>query len=178
MNYIQKLTAQEFDKQKNTLNLIASENYPSPAVLNLLGSVWSNKYGEGYPSKRFYAGNQFTDKVEDFACQKALEVFDKTGEYGVNVQTLSGSPANQTVYIATLEYGDTILSPELSSGGHLTHMHQTSSLNKFFKPILYHVKENTKGVFEIDIDDFKQKISSYKQKLVIIGFSAFAIPVW
>ena len=105
MNIIQNLTTLEEKKQQNTINLIASENYPSSKVLQLLGSHWSNKYGEGYPGKRYYAGNEFTDKLESFTQEKALKVFGPKDnsfeigeEYGVNVQTLSGSPANRTVF--------------------------------------------------------------------------------
>ena len=97
MNKIFDLTQKEFARQRDTLNLIGSENYPSPKVLELLGSVWQNRYSEGYPGKRYYAGQVYTDELETFVQQKALEVFDKTDEYGVNVQLLSGSPANAMV---------------------------------------------------------------------------------
>jgi len=93
-NPLFQLTAAEFAKQRDTLNLIASENYPSPKVLELLGSVWMNKYAEGTPGKRYYAGNVQADEMETLVQQKALAVYDQTGEYGVNVQVLSGSPAN------------------------------------------------------------------------------------
>ncbi len=169
MNPIQQLTTLEFNRQRDTLNFIASENYPSPKVLQLLGSVWSNKYGEGYPGKRYYAGNTNTDELELFVQQKALEVFDTTGEYGVNVQVLSGSPANAVVYFAMLEPNDTILSLNLANGGHLSHLHGTSNYNKFFKHVTYDLNENC----EIDIADFEAKIVEYKPKLVIIGFSAY-----
>jgi len=173
MNPILELTNQEFNRQKNTLNLIASENYPSPTVLRLLGSVWSNKYGEGYPGKRYYAGNENTDQLETLVCQKALQLFDKTGEYGVNVQTLSGSPANQTVFLAILNYGDVVLSPQLASGGHLTHMHDVSNMRKFVTPHQYTAKQLGVNDFEIDFDDLKNKIVELKPKLLIVGFSAY-----
>src|SRR6266536_4499316 len=108
-NQLFKFTAEEFVKQRDTLNLIASENYPSPKVLQLLGSVWMNKYAEGTPGKRYYAGNVQADEMETFVQQKALEVFDPTGEYGVNPQVLSGSPANTMVFLAMLEAGDTVM---------------------------------------------------------------------
>lgn len=170
-NFITELTKNEFDRQKNCLNLIASENIPSPKVLELMGSVWSNKYGEGYPGKRYYAGNQFTDELESFVQKKALEVFDtrkrfgnlenlslnsssslssnnsninqflgSTQDYAVNVQVLSGSPANSMVFLSVLDYGDTILSLNLANGGHLSHLHATSNWNKFFKLVNYDVK--------------------------------------
>jgi len=173
MNYLFQLTKAEKQRQKNTLNLIASENYPSPKVLQLLGEVWSTKYGEGYPYKRYYAGNQNTDLLEQFVQQKALQVFDPTGTYGVNVQTLSGSPANQTVFLTILQPNDVVLSPELASGGHLTHMHTVSSFSKFFQPYQYKAKQNPDGSFDIDFEALKEQIANLKPKLVILGFSAY-----
>ncbi|MBC7472359.1 MAG: serine hydroxymethyltransferase [candidate division SR1 bacterium] len=173
MNHLSTLTKQEFNRQKNTLNLIASENYPSPKVLELLGSVWSNKYGEGYPGKRYYAGNENTDEMEKYVQDLALRVFDKTDSYGVNVQVLSGSPANSTVYLAMLSSGDTIMSLNLANGGHLSHLHETSNYNKFFKHVTYDVVNIGDNTFEIDIENFKNTLETYKPKLVIVGFSAY-----
>jgi glycine hydroxymethyltransferase len=172
-NKLFDLTAQEFAKQRDTLNLIASENYPSPKVLELLGSVWMNKYAEGTPGKRYYAGNIYADEMETSVQQKALEVFDPTGEYGVNVQVLSGSPANTMVFLAMLEAGDTIMSLNLANGGHLSHLHATSNFLKFFKLVNYDVKETSPGTFDIDQDDYHAKLREHKPKLVIIGFSAY-----
>lgn len=172
MNYLADLTAQELSRQRDTLNLIASENYPSPAVLGLLGSVWSNKYAEGTPGKRYYAGNVYADELETFVQAKALEVFDPTGEYGVNVQVLSGSPANAMVFLAMLEPGDTVMSLNLANGGHLSHLHATSNYLKFFKLVNYDVKATAHG-FEIDTSDFAAKLKSAKPRLVIVGFSAY-----
>lgn len=175
MNYLFELTTEESLRQKNTLNLIASENYPSPKVFELLGSCWSNKYGEGYPGKRYYAGNQNTDQLEEFVQKKALEVFDKTGEYGVNVQVLSGTPANSMVFLSVLNFGDTILSLNIDNGGHISHLHETSRWLKFFKLVNYDlkVKENTTNDYELDLADFEKKIQNHKPRLVIIGFSAY-----
>lgn len=173
MNKVFSLTDLEFKKQKDTLNLIASENYPSPKVLKLLGSVWSNKYGEGYPQKRYYAGNRYTDDLENFVKSKALEVFQAEENYGVNVQVLSGSPANAMVYLSVLEYHDTILSLNVSNGGHISHLHPTSSWNKFFKLENYDVVETRKNNFEIDLKDYEFKLKTTKPKLVIVGFSAY-----
>lgn len=173
MNKILQLTQDENLRQRDTLNLIASENYPSPKVLELLGSVWSNKYGEGYPGKRYYAGNQNTDELETFVQQKALQVFDKTNQYGVNLQVLSGSPANAMVYLSVLNYGDTIMSLNVANGGHISHLHPTSNWNKFFKLVNYDVKETSPSNFEIDIENYSQKLLETKPKLVIIGFSAY-----
>ena len=172
MNKIIELTQKEYKRQKNTLNLIASENYPSPKVLDLLGSVWNDKYAEGYPGKRYYAGNKYADELEELTCQKALEVFDKTGEYGVNVQALSGSPANATVYLTVLEPGDTVLSLDLASGGHLSHLHSTSNYLKFFKYANYTLQSKKQG-FGIDESNFKAKLKEHKPRLVIIGFSSY-----
>jgi glycine hydroxymethyltransferase len=173
MNHILHLTSLESTRQQSTLNLIASENYPSHKVLQLLGSQWLNKYGEGYPGKRYYAGNIHTDELEIFVQQKALEVFDSTGEYGVNLQVLSGSPANTMVYLSVLNPGDAVMSLSLANGGHLSHLHDTSPLTKWFKHIEYDVKEIESGCFEIDIDDYTKKLKTYKPKLVILGFSAY-----
>ena len=172
-NPLVDLTHKEFAKQRDTLNLIASENYPSQAVLDLLGSVWSNKYAEGTPGKRYYAGNVHADEMELLVQKKALEVYDTTGEYSVNVQVLSGSPANTMVFLAMLEAGDTVMSLNLANGGHLSHLHATSNYLKFFKLVNYDVKETEPGTFDIDQDDFKQKLTEHKPKLVILGFSAY-----
>jgi glycine hydroxymethyltransferase len=173
MSRIATLTLAENARQRNTLNLIASENYPSPAVLALLGSQWSNKYGEGYPGKRYYAGNTYTDEMERYVQELALKAFDTTGEYATNVQVLSGSPANMMIYLALLEYGDTVMSVSIPNGGHLSHVSSVSNWNKFFKKIEYDVVETDKDTFEIDYADFAQKLSQHKPKLVIIGFSAY-----
>jgi glycine hydroxymethyltransferase len=173
MNKLFDLTHQEFAKQRDTLNLIASENYPSPKVLELLGSVWMNKYAEGQPGKRYYAGNVQADDMESFVMAKALQAFDSTGEYGVNVQVLSGSPANAMVFLAMLEPGDTIMALNLPNGGHLSHMHVTSNWLKFFKLVNYDVTEVAPHTFEIDEADFMAKLKEHKPRLVILGFSAY-----
>src|SRR6266576_3303379 len=147
MNKLFDLTRQEFAKQRDTLNLIASENYPSPKVHELLGSVWMNKYAEGTPGKRYYAGNVQADEMESYVQGKALKVYDQTGEYAVNVQVLSGSPANTMVFLAMLEAGDTIMALNLANGGHLSHLHATSNYLKFFKLGNYDVKEVVPGTF-------------------------------
>ncbi len=172
MSYLTNLTQQELSRQRDTLNLIASENYPSPAVLKLLGSVWSTKYAEGLPGKRYYAGNVYVDELEQFVQTKALEVFKAAEDYGVNVQVLSGSPANAMVYFTALEAGDTVMSLNLASGGHLSHLHETSSYLKFYKLVNYDVKATGDG-FEIDLDDYIAKLKQHKPKLVVVGFSAY-----
>jgi glycine hydroxymethyltransferase len=172
-NTLFDLTKQEYEKQRDTLNLIASENYPSPKVLELLGSVWMNKYAEGTPGKRYYAGNVQADEMERYVQEKALAVYDNTGEYAVNVQVLSGSPANAMVFLAMLNAGDTVMALNLANGGHLSHMHATSNYLKFFKLVNYDVKEVTPGTYEIDEDDYLAKLKEAKPRLVILGFSAY-----
>lgn len=172
MNKLFDLTEKESARQRDSLNLIASENYPSPKTLELLGSIWNDKYAEGYPGKRYYAGNMLADELEEFVQAKALEAFDPTSEYGVNVQVLSGSPANAMVYFTVCEPGDTVLSLELASGGHLSHMHGTSSYLKFFKHETYNVAAGPNG-YEIDLKDFKHKVETIKPRLVVVGFSAY-----
>lgn len=172
MNKLFELTNAENKRQKSTLNLIASENYPSPKTLELLGSIWNDKYAEGYWGKRYYGGNVNADTMEQFVIEKALKVFDPTGEYGVNVQSLSGSPANATVYLTVLEPGDTVLSLDLASGGHLSHMHATSNWLKFFKYANYSLLSKKHGS-GIDEGDFAAKLKEHKPRLVIIGFSSY-----
>jgi glycine hydroxymethyltransferase len=173
MNQLFDLTVREYERQRDTLNLIASENYPSPKVLELLGSVWMNKYAEGKPGKRYYAGNTLADEMETFVAEQALAVFDQTGEYDVNLQVLSGSPANAVVFLAMLEAGDTVMSLNLANGGHLSHMHATSNFLKFFKLVNYDVTETTNGTYQIDEADYLAKLTLHKPKLVILGFSAY-----
>lgn len=173
MNKITQLTEQEFAQQRDTLNLIASENYPSPAVLKLLGSVWQNRYSEGSPGKRYYAGQVNTDALELYVQELALKAFDTTGEYGVNVQLLSGSPANTMVYFATLQPGDTILSLNLANGGHLSHLHETSAFNKFYNHATYDISLVGEDSYEVDLEDFAKQLTKHKPQLTIIGFSAY-----
>lgn len=173
MNQLFDLTTREYARQRDSLNLIASENYPSPKVLELLGSVWMNKYAEGTPGKRYYAGNVLADEMESFVASQALAAYDQTGEYDVNLQVLSGSPANAVVFLAMLEAGDTIMSLNLANGGHLSHLHATSNFLKFFKLVNYDVTETEPGTFEIDEADYLAKLKVHQPKLVILGFSAY-----
>ncbi len=182
-NFIQHLTAHEYDRQRDSISLIASENTPSPKVIDCLGginpegirSLWSNKYGEGYPGKRYYAGNQYTDELESFVQKKALEVFGPVAveEYAVNLQMNAGSMANMMVYLSVLEYGDMVVSLNVANGGHISHLHTTSAWNKFFKYANYDLVETEPNTFEIDYQDYCQKILDNKPKLVIIGCSSY-----
>src|SRR3990167_5908061 len=121
------LVTQETKRQRQELSLIASENYPSRAVLEGLGSILTAKYAEGYPGARYYGGNQIIDEIETLARRRALEVFG--GEH-VNVQPYSGSPANLAVYLGLLGVGDTLLGMSLTHGGHLTHGHKVSASDR------------------------------------------------
>ena len=172
-NFITDLTQEESLRQRNTLNLIASENYPSPKCLEFMGSQWSLKYGEGYPGKRYYAGNKLVDELEEFVMQKALEVFKATDEYGVNLQCMSGSIANSIIYLSCLEPQDKILSLNLGEGGHLSHLHATSSWNKFFVHESYNLENTGERDWSISLEDFEARIIESKPKLVIIGFSSY-----
>jgi glycine hydroxymethyltransferase len=169
------LTNKEKERQKNTLNLIASENYPSKEVLELQGSVWQNKYGEGYPGKRYYAGNEYTDELENMCKQYALGALNVPGGYdgyNVNVQVLSGTPANLMVYLSCLEYGDTVMRISLNDGGHLSHIHSMSPLNKLYKTETLNLEYVNSG-YQLDLNKYEEQIKLIKPKLVILGFSAY-----
>ena len=124
---IQRLIAQEINRQRESLDLIASENLASHDVLEPLGSPLSNKYSEGYPGKRYYPGNKFIDEIETLAQKRALKLFKlDPKKWRVNVQPYSGSPANLAVYVGLVEPGETIMGMKLAAGGHLTHGHKVS----------------------------------------------------
>ena len=116
----------ELTRQQMTLDMIPSENIASPAVLNALGSVFTNRYAEGYPMRRYYPGNNFSDELELYAQKLVKKVFKLDDTYAVNVQPYSGSPANLAVYLALLAVGDPLMGLDLASGGHLTHGHKAS----------------------------------------------------
>eukprot|EP01083_Nonionella_stella_P076896 209721_1 len=172
-----KLIEQEKKRQQSSLVLIASENFTSKSVLDALGSVLSNKYSEGYPGARYYGGNENIDQVEIMCQQRALEAFDlDPEEWGVNVQSLSGSPANFQVYTALLEPHDRILSLDLPHGGHLSHGYQTpnkkiSMVSKFFESMPYRVDESTG---QIDYDAMEKSAELFRPKLIVAGASAYS----
>ncbi|MGH9584359.1 MAG: serine hydroxymethyltransferase, partial [Bryobacteraceae bacterium] len=130
----------ELERQNTRLELIASENFTSEAVLEAAGSVFTNKYAEGYPGKRYYGGCEFADVVEELARGRAKALF---GAEHVNVQPHSGSQANAASYAAVLQPGDTILGMDLSHGGHLTHGHRLSFSGKLYRTTFYHVRRDT-----------------------------------
>lgn len=163
---IYKAIKGELQRQKNGVELIASENYVSEAVLETLGSVFTNKYSEGYPGRRYYAGQEFTDKVENLAIERAKKLF---GAEHVNVQPLSGAPANNIVYSAILKPGDKILGMNLSHGGHLTHGHPATLSSKIYNFVSYKTEPNGK----IDYAKLEEIAMAEKPKLVLAGFSAY-----
>jgi glycine hydroxymethyltransferase len=158
----------EIERERNHIVLIASENYVSPAVLEVQGSVFTNKYAEGYPGRRYYGGCEYADIIENFAIQRAKELF---GAEHVNVQPHSGSQANMAVFFACLKPGDTILSMSLSHGGHLSHGASVNFSGQFYKTVSYGVDRNT-GY--IDIDEIRQLALKHKPKLILVGASAYS----
>jgi len=157
----------ELDRERNTLELIASENFVSPAVLETASCVMTNKYAEGYPGKRYYGGCFAVDQAENLARDRVKKLFN--AEYA-NVQPHSGSQANMAVFFSFLETGDTILGMDLSHGGHLTHGSPVNFSGKLFNIVSYGVKKETG---RIDYDDLAQKAREFKPKMIIAGASAY-----
>jgi glycine hydroxymethyltransferase len=162
------LIAREQQRQREGLELIPSENYVSKDVLEALGSIFTNKYSEGYPGRRYYGGQEFTDQVEQLAIDRAKELFRADH---ANVQPHSGAPANEAVYNAWLEPGDTVLAMDLSHGGHLTHGAPVTRSAQLYNFIRYKMKNIETG--EIDYDELRQLAVTHKPKLIIAGFSAY-----
>ena len=158
--------AKEAERQENNLEMIPSENFTSRAVMQAMGSVLTNKYSEGYPGHRYYGGNQFIDKIESVAIDRAKKLF---GVAHANVQPYSGSPANFEVYLAVCNPGDTIMGQNLPDGGHLTHGWKTSATGRIFKSIPYHVKAD--GF--IDLDEVRSLALEHKPKLIWVGSTAY-----
>ena len=159
--------AGEEERQRDGLELIPSENYVSKNVREALGSVFTNKYSEGYPGKRYYGGQEFTDRIEQLAIDRAKKLFRADH---ANVQPHSGAPANEAVYSAWCQPGDTILAMDLSHGGHLTHGSSVNFSGKLYNVVFYDVDEN--GI--IDMDDVRNKAEEYKPKMILAGASAYA----
>lgn len=158
----------EMKRQTEGVELIASENYVSSAVLEAMGTVYNNKYSEGYPGKRYYAGQEFTDAVETLAIDRAKQLFDCQH---ANVQPHAGAPANVAMYFALLEPGDTVMGMDLSHGGHLTHGHPVTYITKIFKFVRYKMKDPETG--EIDYDEMREVAKKEKPKMILAGFSAY-----
>lgn len=170
-----EMIRKEYERQKNNIELIASENYCSEAVLAACGSCLSWKYAEGYPydrktgnKGRYYGGTKFVDELEEYCCEKWREVF-KT-DYHVNVQPHSGSQANFAAYKAIIEPGDTVLAMSLDNGGHLTHGSSVNFSGKLYNVVFYDVDEN--GI--IDMNDVRGKALKYNPKVIVAGASAYA----
>ena len=164
----------ELERQQNGLELIASENFASPAVIAAMGSVLTNKYAEGYPYKRtsgnkgrYYGGTHVVDEIEEYCCEKFREVFNT--DYHVNVQPHSGSQANFAAYFSVLNVGDTVLAMDLNNGGHLTHGSPVSFSGKFLNVVFYSTDENG----YIDMADVRAKALEHKPKLILAGASAY-----
>jgi glycine hydroxymethyltransferase len=159
----------EEERERTGIEMIPSENYVSRAVREANGSIFTNKYSEGYPGKRYYGGQEFTDEVERIAIERACQLFNC--KYA-NVQSLSGAPANVAMYFALMEPGDTVLGMDLSHGGHLTHGHPTTAINKVFNFVRYKMKDVETG--EIDYDHLRAMALEHKPKIILAGFSAYS----
>ena len=160
--------AREERRQQDGVELIPSENYTYPEVLELLGSVFTNKYSEGYPGRRYYGGQEFTDQIENLARRRACSLF--RAEHA-NVQPLSGSPMNQAVYLGLLKPGDTILAMDLSHGGHLTHGAPVSHMGRLFNFARYKTHPSRGGA--IDFDELRATARHVRPKLVLCGYSSY-----
>ena len=158
----------EGDRQRDGIEMIPSENYTYPEVLALLGSVFTNKYAEGYPGRRYYGGNLYTDEIETLARERACALF--RAEHA-NVQPLSGSPMNQAVYLGLLQPGDTILGMDLSHGGHLTHGAPVSHMGRLFHFVRYRTDPTNKGA--IDFDTLRRTARETRPKLVLCGYTSY-----
>ncbi|KAI9805240.1 MAG: glycine hydroxymethyltransferase shm1 [Piccolia ochrophora] len=172
-----RFVPQEKKRQKHFINLIPSENFTSQAVLETLGSVMQNKYSEGYPGARYYGGNEYIDEAERLCQQRALQTFGlKEEDWGVNVQPLSGSPANLYAYSALLNSHDRLMGLDLPHGGHLSHGYQTptkkiSAISKYFETLPYRLNPST-GI--IDYDGLEELAMLYRPRIIIAGTSAYS----
>jgi len=161
------LIDREVERQNTTLQLIASENFASPAVLRATGSVLTNKYSEGYPTKRYYGGNEVIDQVEDLARERAKELF---GAEHANVQPHSGASANMAVYMALLDPGDTVLGLRLDQGGHLTHGSPVNASGKLYRFVSYGVTPSDE---RIDVDQIRDLALEHRPKIIVAGATAY-----
>jgi glycine hydroxymethyltransferase len=165
---IAELLRDEANRQATGLELIPSENLVSEAVLEAMGSIFTNKYAEGYPGKRYYGGCEYADKVEQLAIDRAKELF---GAEHANVQAHSGTSANVAVYMATLQPGDTVLGMNLSHGGHLTHGHPLNFSGRMYKFVPYGVRKDDE---RIDYDEIEKLAQEHKPKMIVAGASAYS----
>jgi glycine hydroxymethyltransferase len=158
----------EMVRQFEGVELIPSENYISPAVMEMMGTVFNNKYSEGYPGKRYYGGQKYTDIIERIAVERAKKLF-KAGH--ANVQPHAGAPANIATYFALMEPGDTIMGMDLSHGGHLTHGHPVTYITKIFNFVRYKMKDVETG--ELDYDEMRDVALRERPKVIMVGYSAY-----
>jgi len=165
---VAQLIAGEEQRERDGLELIPSENYVSRDVLTALGSVFTNKYSEGYPGRRYYGGQDFTDPLEQLAIDRAKQLFNADH---ANVQPHSGAPANEAVYSAWLQPGDTVLAMDLSHGGHLTHGAPVTRSAQLYNFVRYKMKDPATG--EIDYDELRELAREHKPKIILAGFSAY-----
>ncbi len=169
---IEKLIQEECNRQRSVINLIASENYVSRDVLEALGSVFVNKYAEGYPQARYYAGNKWVDELENLTRQRALNLFEIYGsDWSVNVQPYSGSPANLAVYHALVPKGGKIMGMALSMGGHLTHGYKVSITGKLWEQVPYGVDKETE---QLDYKEIRELAKKEKPNLIVAGYTAYS----
>lgn len=165
---IAELLKEEAQRQATGLELIPSENLVSEAVLEAMGSIFTNKYAEGYPGKRYYGGCEYADKVEQLAIDRAKELF---GAEHANVQAHSGTSANVTVYMSTLQPGDTVLGMNLAHGGHLTHGHPLNFSGRMYKFVAYGVRKEDE---RIDYEELEKLANEHKPKMIVAGASAYS----
>lgn len=163
-----EMIAREAQRQDHEIELIASENYVSKDVLEANGSILTNKYSEGYPGKRYYGGCSIIDEVENLAIERAKALFG--AEY-VNVQPLSGSPANMAVYMGLLQPGDTVLGLSLDQGGHLSHGHPMNFSGILYNIVPYFLNKQTE---EVDMDEVERLALQHKPAMILAGFSAYS----
>jgi glycine hydroxymethyltransferase len=165
---VKRIMDAEAERQKEELELIASENYVSKAVLEAMGSIFTNKYSEGYPGHRYYGGNQIVDDVENLAIRRAKKLF---GAEHINVQPLSGSPANAAVYFAFLKPGDKVMGLKLDHGGHLSHGHPVNFSGMLYNFVQYEVDKETG---RIDMDRVRAMALKERPRMIVAGYSAYS----
>src|SRR3954451_12131196 len=164
---IAEVLQRELERQQNTLEMIASENFVPQAVLDAAGSVLTNKYAEGLPGKRYYGGCEWVDQAEQLAIDRALELF---GSEAVNVQPHAGAQANNAAYMAMLDPGDTIMGMALDHGGHLTHGMKLNLSGKLYEVVAYHARREA---FLCDMDELERLANEHEPKVIVAGWSAY-----
>ncbi len=168
---IERLIKEESKREEKFINLIASENHVSKDVLEALGSVFTNKYAEGYPGRRYYGGTEVVDKLENLVKERALKLFKLSSrDWAVNVQPYSGSPANLAIYLALVPRGEKIMGMSLDMGGHLTHGQKVSITGKFWKQVPYGVSSKDE---KLDYDEISKIALKEKPKLIVAGYTAY-----